>query len=172
MNDGHDGTGLFLGLVALVGAIAAIALRQWARSPKRQIEGWLRQIEAGEKPDFQVRTDYDYGLVLTDVGFEIQPLKAQAEETVRVEWERVNEANAYKRDLWSTDQICIAFKMEDEIFIEIHEEMRGFGEICEKLPVVLSGALSPSQWMMEITVPAFEPCLTPLFARSEGHLSG
>ena len=125
----------------------------------------MQQIEAGERPDTPTRTNYDLDLVLTDAGFEIRALKDQSGGVVKVDWERITEASAFKRDLLATDQVCIAFTMVDGTFIEIHEEMRGFSELCEKLPTALPGALEFFSWYMDITTPAFETCLTRLFTR-------
>lgn len=145
--------------------VALLILRYWLRSPMRSVERFIRQIEAGERPDIPTRTNYDLDLVLTDIGFEIRALKGSTEDIVSVAWDRVTEASAYKRDLWSTDQIFIAFTMDDDTFIEIHQEMRGFCELCERLPTALPGALAFGSWYQDVAVPAFEPCLTRLFTR-------
>lgn len=155
----------FLLCIGTAAAVSLLLLRHWLHSPVRSVERFIRQIEAGERPDIPAQTNYDLDLVLTDDGFEIRALKGQTADIVSVAWERVTEASAYKRDLWSTDQICIAFTMNDDTFIEIHEEMRGFCELCERLPRALPGALAFGSWYQDITVPAFEPCLTRLFTR-------
>jgi hypothetical protein len=160
-------------LLLCIGAVAVVALlllRYWFRSPVRSVERIIRQIEAGERTDLPARTNYDYDLVLTGQGFEIRAFKEHTADIVSVAWERVTEASAYKRDLWSTDQICIAITMDDETFIEIHEEMRGFCDLCERLPAVLPSALAFGSWYQEMTVPAFEPCLTRLFTRDPSPL--
>ncbi|HCN29942.1 MAG TPA: hypothetical protein DIT64_14610 [Verrucomicrobiales bacterium] len=160
----------FLLCIGAAAVVVLLLLRYWPRSPVRSVERFIRQIEAGERPEIPARTNYDHDLVLTDNGFEIRALKEQTADVVSVAWECVTEASAYKRDLWSTDQICIAFTMDNETFIEIHEEMRGFCDLCERLPAVLPGALAFGSWYQEITVPAFEPCLTRLFTREPSPL--
>jgi len=155
----------FLLCIGATVVVALLFLRYWLHRPVRSVERLIRQIEAGERPNTPARTNYDFDLVLTDTGFEIRALKDQSGGVVKVDWGRITEASAYKRDLWSTDQVYIAFTMVDETFIEIHEEMRGFSELCERLPIALPGALVFSSWYMDITVPAFEPCLTRLFTR-------
>ena len=155
----------YLLCIGTAAVVALLLLRHWLRSPAHSVERFIRQIEAGERPDIPARTNYDHDLVLTDEGFEIRALKGQSGDVVKVDWARVTQASAYKRDLWSTDQVCIAFAMDDQTFIEIHEEMRGFCELCERLPIALPGALVFSTWYLDITVPAFETRLTRLFTR-------
>jgi hypothetical protein len=155
----------FLLCIGAAVVVALLFLRYWLHSPVRSVERLIRQIEAGERPNTPSRTNYDFDLVLTDTGFEILALKNQSGRVVKVDWERITEARAYKREILSTDQVCIAFTIVDETFIEIHEEMRGFSELCDRLPIALPGALVFSSWYMDITVPAFEPCLTRLFTR-------
>ena len=163
----------FLSSIAAAAIVALLLLQHWLRSPARSVQRFIRQIEAGERPDIPSQTDYDHDLVLTEHGFEIRALKGQTADIVSVAWQHVIEASAYKRDLWCCDQVCIAFTMDDETFIEIHEEMRGFCELCEKLPAALPGALALGSWYQEIAVPAFEePCLTRLFTKeSSPHLT-
>jgi hypothetical protein len=152
--------------ILVVAAIAVLlVVKAWFASPGRTIERWLRQIQAGERPDSPSEPDFDFELLQTNEGFEIWPLKGQKGDVPRVVWERVTEASAYKRDLLSTDQICIAFTLDDNTFVEIHEEMKGFADLCENLPVTLPGALPFGRWYSDITVPAFGLCLTKLFTR-------
>lgn len=155
----------FLLCLGAAAVVALLLLRHWIRRPVRSVEKFIRKIEAGERPDTPARTDYAVDLALIADGFEITALKGQPGDVVKVAWERVTEASAFKRDLISTDQVCIVFTMDDETFIEVHEEMRGFCELCERLPIALPGALVFSDWYLAITVPTFEPCLTRLFTR-------
>jgi hypothetical protein len=156
---------MYILCAGVVAVSALIFLRNWPLSPVRRMEKLIRQIEAGKRPEIPVRTNYDHDLVLTEIGFEIRSLKKQPPDFVSVVWAHITEASAYKRDLFSHDQVCIEFTIDDETSIEIHEEMRGFCDLCERIPAVLPGALVFSSWYMKITTPAFEPCLTRLFTR-------
>lgn len=160
---------MLMSVVSLMGI--AFLVWRWKTSPQRKVDRWLQQIRRGEKPDVPIKTDFDFDLVQTADGFEIQPLKGQTDDVVSVIWQRVVEAKAYKRDLWSTDQVCIAFIMDDRTVVEVHEEMRGFADLCETLPAALPGAMPFSSWYMRIVSPAFEPCLTPLFTRQARSVS-
>src|SRR6187200_266653 len=62
------------------------------------------------------------------------PGKIEAE----ISWNDVKEAFAFKRDLYTVDQICMAFATDD-LLIEINEEMVGWEELIHKLPEYLSG---------------------------------
>jgi hypothetical protein len=157
--------GLTFCIAAVIIAVVLL-LRYGLRGPERSISKFLRLVESGKQPDSPAPPDYDHELVPTGDGFEIRALKQQSPEKVRIVWDKVIEANAYKVDLWSTDLICVGFTMEDQTCIEIHEEMRGFCDLCVRLPTALPEALAFGSWYLDITVPAFQPCLTRLFTRT------
>lgn len=158
-------TDAFLLWVGAAGVVVVFLLRDWLGSRVRAVGRLMGRVEAGESSDHAAGTGCDHDLVLAEEGFEIRALKVKAAEVVRVAWDRVIEADAYKLDCWSTDRICIGFTMDDGVVIEIHEEMRGFPDVGDRLAVALPGAMDFGAWYPKIMVPAFEPCLTRLFTR-------
>lgn len=90
----RDDIASILVAVALVGFVAAFLIWRRLTSPSRIVHQCLQQIKAGEKPDFPVRTDFDFDLVQIDGGFQIRPLKGLAYNSISVLWERITEANA------------------------------------------------------------------------------
>jgi hypothetical protein len=80
-------------------------------------------------------------------------------------WSDVEEVHAYKRDLFTTDLICLAFKRcEKEEYFEIHEEMAGYHDLLEVLPSHLAGFTS--EWFVSVAVPAFEANHQVIWKRS------
>lgn len=77
-------------------------------------------------------------------------------------WEEIEEVWAYKRDLFTVDQICLAIKGEDvELFVT--EDISGWAELIAALPTGLPGCLPPEEWLSGVTHPAFEENLTLLY---------
>lgn len=162
---------ILMGAVFLFGVSGYLVLRWWLAAPGRAVEHWIRQIEAGENPDFSAKQNFDTDLVLTPDGFEIVPLKRRKNQAVRVDWQRVLEVQGYKRDLITTDLVCIAFVLENDTTVEIDEEMRGFTALCEELPAALPGVLPSERWYQDIAFGPAETKMARLFVRAPGSLS-
>ena len=77
-------------------------------------------------------------------------------ESRAVAWSEVEEIVAFKRDLYTTDCICLALAMPGGT-VEINEEMPGFVDWREAMEHHFG--LTPD-WYIEIMTPVFEP--TPL----------
>jgi hypothetical protein len=157
--------------LVLVGSAAAILIvmliaRRWTNSPSRKIDRYIEQLRAGDTPDIPGRTEWDHEISLGSKGFKVTPLSESSETPVSLEWDSVVEATAFKRDLFSTDRVCIAFRLIDESEVEVHEEMMGWCVLCDVLPNHLPGAPPWTDWFMKITTPAFERNPTPLFSRN------
>jgi hypothetical protein len=70
-------------------------------------------------------------------------------------WKKVEEVHAFKRDLFTTDLICLAFKREGtNDYIEVHEEMEGYHDLLQTLPSRLPGFTLA--WFSDVAFPAFE----------------
>jgi hypothetical protein len=148
-------------------AIAMWIFLKWRlAAPSRKTEKWVKQIGSGESAEVPGRANFDHALDVTSEGFVIMTLKAPAKGQVGVEWSSIVAATAYKKDLITTDLVCVAFELEGGAFVEVHEEMKGWIEFCRAMPDCLPGAARWEQWFMQITTPAFEPCITQLFRRS------
>jgi len=157
-----NATLLITGSAAAILTVILIAWR-WINSPSRKIDRYIEQLRAGEIPE---RTEWDHEIALGSNGFTIIPLADSSESPFSLEWDSVVEATAFKRDLFSTDRVCIAFRLIDETEVEVHEEMKGWTDFCDALPNHLPGAPPWTDWFMEITTPAFELNPTPLFSRN------
>jgi hypothetical protein len=105
---------------------------------------WQRLLQAfREPPKLQ-----DGSLELSDSGF-ILTLRG---ERTAVDWSEVEEIWAFKRDLFTVDQICLQFKLTERPPVLVTEDDEGFSALedaLQKLP------LAESKWREKVTFPAF-----------------
>ncbi len=52
-------------------------------------------------------------------------------------WEQIVSVSAFKRDLWTNDQICLEFESADGGTTELNEDMSGWNELLSTLPSLL-----------------------------------
>ncbi len=81
-----------------------------------------------------------------------------------VAWLAVEAIAAYKRDLITYDDICLAFKVEDSSWVEMSEDEPGFetlmAEVERRYPEM------PPDWFREVMHPAFAPNYRVLWERA------
>jgi hypothetical protein len=63
------------------------------------------------------------------------------------------------------DLICLGFVTANAT-VEVHEEMQGWSQLVEQLPLRLPGAPPLSGWWERVAQPPFAPSLTKLFERA------
>jgi hypothetical protein len=80
-----------------------------------------------------------------------------------IEWREINGVVAFKRDLLTTDLICLRFT-NGEWNVEINEEMSGWTALIDALPTYLPGTLAPSDWWDRVSHPAFAANPVVLFS--------
>jgi hypothetical protein len=79
----------------------------------------------------------------------------KGEGSMELPWNEVEEVHAFKRDLFTTDLICLAFKRAGmNEYLEIHEEMAGYHDLLQTLPSRLPGF--SVGWFFDVAFPAFE----------------
>ena len=144
--------------------MAWLIRRQQLSAPGRQIDQWIEEIRAGKKPDLPERTDYDHEILVKSGSFIVRTLKG--DDGVEVRWDEIQGATAFKRDLLTTDQVCIAFQLNRGAF-EIDEGMKGFADFCTAMAEQLPGSIPWTQWYVKIITPSFEMSVTPIFKRLE-----
>jgi hypothetical protein len=71
-------------------------------------------------------------------------------------WKDVITVEAFKRDLYIVDLICLKFLSEDKTTIEIDEEMDGWQSLIENLHEYLPGCQNFSEWFSAVAFPAFK----------------
>jgi len=80
----------------------------------------------------------------------------------KVEWNEINEIIAYKRDLVTTDQVCLDIVL-DESIISFSEENNGWDGFVKKM-----NAMFPTidqDWERKVTYPPFATNLTILYKK-------
>ncbi len=110
-------------------------------------------LKSKAKHDPRALEDPKYGTVIGDADWlKIRSGKGDSSE---LRWSDVEEVHAYKRDLFTTDLICLAFKKSGrEEYYEIHEEMAGYHDLLEALPSRLPEFAV--EWFFTVAFPAFE----------------
>ena len=84
----------------------------------------------------------------------------------RVHWASVIEVAAFKRDLFSIDEICFGFRCESsDIFWRVGEEDLGFAEFETQIEKRFPGIRT--DWFREVAVPAFQENWTSLWWKSD-----
>jgi len=119
--------------------------------------------------DPRVLENPGYGM-LSDDGERLR--LAKGNDKLELPWTAVEEIRAFKRDLFSTDLICLAFKREGkDDYIEVHEEMVGYHDLLEALPNRLPGFTLA--WFLDVAFPAFETNHRTIWKRTpdEGSLA-
>ena len=82
-------------------------------------------------------------------------------------WCEVVSIDAFKRDLYGVDLICLAVSLKDDSAVEINEEMSGWDSLVEKLPEYLSGCTTFGEWFEAVAFPAFQLNITAIYQRAE-----
>jgi hypothetical protein len=125
----------------------------------------VEKILKGEvKHDPRVLEDPKYGSVIGDTDcLRVTTCKGDSSE---LRWNEVEEVHAYKRDLFATDLICLAFKKSgQEEYYQIHEEMAGYHDLFEVLPSRLPNFTL--DWVFTVAIPAFETNHQIIWKRSQ-----
>jgi hypothetical protein len=85
-----------------------------------------------------------------DAGVTLFPLGDH--ESISFQWPDVDEIRTYKRDLFTTDMICLAFLVADR-WIEISEDDDGFTALTEMMAAKFPAI--PVDWYAEVMQPTF-----------------
>jgi hypothetical protein len=109
--------------------------------------------------------DYHFGISFDSAGFVVTALKKTSGKPISMTWSEIVRIVAFKRDLFSTDCVCLMMLRHDNMGVEVDEEMKGWSEFTQTLPIYLPGCKPWSGWFMEITTPAFAPNETEIFSR-------
>jgi len=88
-----------------------------------------------------------------------------AEEKNFFSFSSVLEVFAFKKDLFSYDEICVGFRIsEDGTYYEIDEKMKGYDDIVKSLPNYFKGI--NQEWFCEVAFPAFKTNCTTIWGTS------
>jgi hypothetical protein len=82
-------------------------------------------------------------------------IKDEKGNPFELKWNEVEAVHAFKRDFFSTDLICLAFKkLEKDEYIEINEDMVGYHDLIKTLPNRFPEF--PLDWYPKVAFPPFE----------------
>ena len=88
-----------------------------------------------------------------------------------VRWEEISSVTVYKRDLHTSDMICLLCTLSDGVQFEFNEEMPCWQSLVDALPQYLPGCPVSSEWWQPVAVPAFATNETVIFRRNSDDLS-
>ena len=81
-------------------------------------------------------------------------------------WQNVVRLEAFKRDVWAVDLICLVLVLNENREVEINEEMNGWEQLMRKLPEYLSGCKEFDEWFDVVAKPPFKENLTVIYRRA------
>lgn len=105
--------------------------------------------------------------LLTLKKYRLQDARIESALVWEIPWRDVRRIRAYKRDLFSVDQICIAFELHDKT-IQIDEGMEGYNSVVEAIAVYFPEM--KADWLQTVAFPAFETNLTTIWEKSSATL--
>lgn len=82
-----------------------------------------------------------------------------------VAWQDVVRIDAFKRDLYAVDLICLSILLDDNATVEIDEEMEGWDALVDNLSEYLPGCERFSEWFDKVAYPPFKTKLTVIYRR-------
>jgi hypothetical protein len=82
-----------------------------------------------------------------------------------IAWRDTVSIEAFKRDLYTVDLICLTFQLRNKKAVEINEEMDGWESLVATLPEYLPGCQTFEEWFTEVAFPAFKPNVTVIYRR-------
>ena len=95
-----------------------------------------------------------------DSGFTITPYQ---KPEIHVYWADIREVFAFKHDLFSVDEICFGFRLDDAgLYVWVSEDDRGFQQFQSEVERRFS---IPVDWFGKVAYPAFKENRTTLWER-------
>jgi len=88
-----------------------------------------------------------------------------------VRWNEISSVVTYKRDLYTSDMLCLLCKFSDGSQFEFNEEMSCWQSLVDALSLHLPGFPAYSEWWHPVAVPAFSTNERLLFQREGSQLS-
>lgn len=81
-------------------------------------------------------------------------------------WRDAVRLEAFKRDQYAVDLICVVVVLVDKREVEINEDMTGWDSLMRNLPEYLSGCKEFDEWYDVVAKPPFKENLTVIYERS------
>jgi len=120
------------------------------RFPRSKLAAFQRSTE--------LRTAFD------DNGLTIER-HATGEVVARLAWSEVRRVIAFKRDLLTTDCVCVTFELPGQA-LEIDEEMPGWQRVVDNLERFFPGARPYAEWWPHVVRSPLDARETLIFERA------
>lgn len=130
------------------------------------VKSYFRRVHERYKSRREGRTRTLHTLIHSSERLTVSSLTIENEtkETI-LHWRDVIRVEAFKRDLYVVDLICLAFRETGDTEVEIHEEMEGWESLVVALSEYLPGCQKFEEWFQVVAFPAFELNLTTIYER-------
>jgi hypothetical protein len=126
----------------------------------KQIRNWCSTL--GREPaKFSIQCD--------EVGLTQTVKREDGDEVIRLKWDQVANVFAYKRDLYSVDQICFVIECTD-LGIEVREGDEGYESLIAQMQRNIPGFPAQDQWWEGVALPPFAPNWTKIYSREKGEV--
>ncbi len=123
---------LVIAVVVSVGVLLLTVFIDRVLIPFRARRTVEKLLKSKTQHDPRTLENPKYGTVAG--GVECLRITSGKGDASELRWSEVEEVHAYKRDLFTTDLICLAFKKSGrEEYYQIHEEMAGYHDLLEIL---------------------------------------
>src|SRR5262245_4157041 len=90
---------------------------------------------------------------------------SEAEPQMVLTWAEVAKVTVLKRDLLTTDLICVRFVSTSGLQIEVNEEMGGWARLLDSLPTFLPRCKSGHEILGSVLEPSFATKETTVYER-------
>jgi hypothetical protein len=104
-------------------------------------------------------------ITFDSTGFTVHDGDKSDTPVATLRWSDVQKVELFKRDILVVDRICAAFYTTEATVFELNEEMAGWSDLTDALPVYLPGC--ESDWFKGVAFPAFETNLTEIYRRTQ-----
>ena len=145
--------GFIVVMIGVYKAYSLITSHLIDKSAKKIVNRILSDMQNGKSVETNLERATNGIVTLTRSGFLVKNQSGELQETVH--WNRVTHIFAYKKDLGTTDLVCLGWQLDDnDQTLEVHEEMLGFKKLNQAMLEQYKSI--PDTWAMDIYFPAFE----------------
>ncbi|UWZ85038.1 hypothetical protein [Occallatibacter riparius] len=126
----------------------------------KQVRDWYAN-RSKELAKFSIHCD--------DAGIAQTVSREDGDEVIRLAWDQVARVFAYKRDLFSYDQICFVIECTD-FGIEVREGDEGYESLIAQMQSNIPGFPAQGQWYEPVRLPPFAPSWAKIYCRDEAEV--
>lgn len=147
--------------VLLLSVLLDKGLNPWLA--KIAVNKLLADVKAGKKPK---PCDYEFEIIFDSADFTVLSLKNIRTAPILMRWNEIYRITAFKRDLFSVDQICLFIFRIDETGIELDEDMKDWSEFAESLPKFLPTCRPLEDLIWKVAQPPFVTNQTDIYSKT------